>query len=214
MRIVRAVLIAWFVIIFVPRAFGQAKIAAQPVRAVRFGKLWDGHGKVWTGAIVIVEDGKIRNVITDASAIPQGAEVINLSNYTGLPGLIDVHVHVIAAAVNLRANEQIPNSLIPLHAVPVLRGMLDRGFTTVRDTGGANWGIKTAIETGHITGPRLYIAGQSIGPTGGHSDSRRRTNRGGECVCCNGRNSSPPSPMALTKSGNPRASRCDRAQTM
>jgi imidazolonepropionase-like amidohydrolase len=64
--------------------------------------------------------------------------------------------------------------------------MLDRGFTTVRDTGGADWGIKTAIETGHITGPRLYIAGQSIGPTGGHSDSRRRTNRGGECVCCNG----------------------------
>ena len=54
MRIVRAVLIAWFVVIFVPRAFGQAKIAAQPVKAVRFGKLWDGHGKVWTGAIVIV----------------------------------------------------------------------------------------------------------------------------------------------------------------
>ena len=61
--------------------------------------------------------------------------------------------------------------------------MLDRGFTTVRDTGGADWGIKTAIETGHITGPRLYIAGQSIGPTGGHSDLRRRTSPfGGECA--------------------------------
>ncbi len=66
--------------------------------------------------------------------------------------------------------------------------MLDRGFTTVRDTGGADWGIKTAIETGHITGPRLFIAGQSIGPTGGHSDSRRRTSFkfNGECQCCNG----------------------------
>src|ERR1700722_20564812 len=74
MRIVRAVLIAWFVVIFVPRAFGQAKIAAQPVRAVRFGKLWDGHGKVWAGAIVIVEDGKIRNVTTAAPAFPLGAE--------------------------------------------------------------------------------------------------------------------------------------------
>src|ERR1700688_1110805 len=65
MRIVRAVLIAWLVVSFVPRAFGQAKPAAQPVRAVRFGKLWDGHGKVWTGAIVIVEGGKIRSVTTD-----------------------------------------------------------------------------------------------------------------------------------------------------
>src|SRR6202162_6641889 len=94
MRIVRAVLMAWIVVIFVPRAFGQAKIAAQPVKAVRFGKLWDRHGKVWTGAIVIVEDGKIRNVTTDASAIPHGAEVIDLSNYTGLPGLIAVNTHM------------------------------------------------------------------------------------------------------------------------
>jgi len=94
MRIVRAVLIAWLVVIFAPHAFGQAKPVVHPVKAVRFGKLWDGHGKVWTGAIVIVEGEKIRAVTTDASAIPQGAEVIDLSNYTGLPGLIDVHTHM------------------------------------------------------------------------------------------------------------------------
>ncbi len=94
MRILRVVLIAWVVVIFVPRAFGQAKAAAQPVRAVRFGKLWDGHGKVWTNAIVIVEGEKIRSVTTDASAIPADAEVIDLSKYTGLPGLIDVHTHM------------------------------------------------------------------------------------------------------------------------
>src|SRR6202011_4481641 len=94
MKIVRAVLMAWVVVIFVPGAFGQAKVAAQPVRAVRFGKLWDGHGKVWTGAIVIVEGGKIRSLTTEASAIPQNAEVIDLSNFTGLPGLIDVHTHM------------------------------------------------------------------------------------------------------------------------
>src|SRR3981189_2159968 len=77
---------------------------------------------------------------------------------------------------------------ISASAAALLRSLLDRGFTTVRDTGGADWGIKTAIETGHIVGPRLYIAGQSIGPTGGHSDSRRRTKWGddGESACCNG----------------------------
>ena len=56
-----------------------------------------------------------------------------------------------------------------------MKGMIDRGFTTVRDTGGADWGIKTAVESGLIPGPRLFISGRAIGPTGGHSDSRRRT---------------------------------------
>ena len=64
--------------------------------------------------------------------------------------------------------------------------MLDRGFTTVRDTGGTDWGIKTAVEKGLIPGPRLFIAGRSIGPTGGHSDGRSRTNPGYACPCCNG----------------------------
>src|SRR5258706_13191209 len=67
-----------------------------------------------------------------------------------------------------------------------MKGMIDRGFTTVRDTGGADWGIKTAVETGLIPGPRLFISGRAIGPTGGHSDSRRRTDtQGAPCGCCN-----------------------------
>src|SRR5260370_24227444 len=72
----------------------QEKPAAKQVKAVRFGKLWDAKGKVWTKAIVIVEGDRIRNVTTDASAIPAGAETIDLSKYTGLPGLIDVHTHM------------------------------------------------------------------------------------------------------------------------
>src|SRR5215475_4508702 len=102
--------------------------------------------------------------------------------------MIDCHVHAIHSEVNVRFMEALPLTLVTARAATRLRAMLDRGFTTVRDTGGADWGIKTAIETGHITGPRLYIAGQSIGPTGGHSDSRRRTkwNFDNECACCNG----------------------------
>jgi imidazolonepropionase-like amidohydrolase len=63
--------------------------------------------------------------------------------------------------------------------------MLDRGFTTVRDTGGADWGLRDAVAQGLIAGPRMFIAGQAIGPTGGHSDARRRTDYGMSCRCCN-----------------------------
>jgi imidazolonepropionase-like amidohydrolase len=66
-----------------------------------------------------------------------------------------------------------------------MKGMLDRGFTSVRDTGGADWGIKEAVEKGDVAGPRLFIAGAAIGPTGGHSDPRRRTDFGARCHCCN-----------------------------
>jgi imidazolonepropionase-like amidohydrolase len=64
--------------------------------------------------------------------------------------------------------------------------MLNRGFTTVRDTGGADWGIKEAVEKGYLPGPRLFISGRAIGPTGGHSDMRRRTDTGEHCRCCDG----------------------------
>src|SRR5437763_894502 len=94
---------------------------------------------------VLVEDAEIVEV-SDRSLTAGDARVIDVGNRVLLPGLIDAHVHVIAAAVNLRANEQMPNSLIPLHAVPVLRSMLDRGFTSARDAGGADHGLALALE--------------------------------------------------------------------
>src|SRR5271163_3921690 len=73
---------------------GQEKALEKPTKAVRLGKLWDGKGKVWSNAIVIVRDGKILTVTTDPSTIPVGAEVIDLSRFSGLPGLIDAHTHM------------------------------------------------------------------------------------------------------------------------
>ena len=171
MRIVRAVLIAWFVLIFVPRAFGQAKVALQPVSAVRFGKLWDGHGKVWTGAIVVVEDGKIRNVTTDTSAIPQGAQLIDLSNYTGLPGLIDVHTHMTMYTDEKPGEPMLKQLTVNPPAVEVFLARkgamrtLEAGVTTVRDLGADQYmdiAMRDLINHGEMIGPRMFVVGYGL----------------------------------------------------
>ncbi len=141
------------------------------------GELRDGHE-------LLVEGDTIREVSTGVIKAPDAA-VIDCGGRTLMPGLIDSHVHVFLSEVNIRSLEQIPLTLMTARAAKLMLGMLDRGFTTVRDTGGADWGIKTAVEQGSVPGPRLFIAGQAIGPTGGHSDSRRRTDMGTRCHCCN-----------------------------
>ena len=141
------------------------------------GELRDGHE-------LLVEGDTIREVSTGVIKAPDAA-VIDCGGRTLMPGLIDSHVHVFLSEVNIRSLEQIPLTLMTARAAKLMLGMLDRGFTTVRDTGGADWGIKTAVEQGSVPGPRLFIAGQAIGPTGGHSDSRRRTDMGSRCHCCN-----------------------------
>lgn len=127
--------------------------------------------------------------IVEVSAKPIAAgdlDVLDCGGRTVMPGLIDSHVHAMLSEVNIGFLEKVPLTLATARAAPLLRGMIDRGFTTVRDTGGADWGLKQAVDEGSIAGPRLFIAGQAIGPTGGHSDIRRRTDVfGARCHCCN-----------------------------
>src|SRR5712671_4655169 len=158
---------------------------SQQILFRNFELLEPSFGELRGGYQLLIEGDTVKE-LSETPIKAADATVIDCGQRTLMPGLIDCHVHAIHSEVNVRMMEALPLTLVTARAATRLRAMLDRGFTTVRDTGGADWGIKTAIETGHITGPRIYIAGQSIGPTGGHSDSRRRTNRGGECVCCNG----------------------------
>jgi len=171
MKIVRAALMAWLVVVFVPRAFAQGKGAAQSVKAVRFGKLWDGHGKVWTSAIVIVEAGKIRAVTTDASAIPQGAEVIDLSKYTGLPGLIDVHTHMTMYTDEKPGEPMLKQLTANSPAVEVFLARkgamrtLESGVTTVRDLGADQYmdiAMRDLINHGEMIGPRMFVVGYGL----------------------------------------------------
>ncbi len=150
-----------------------------------FQMLEPEYGELRGGYQLLVEGDVIREV-TDKPIKSDNATVIDCGGRTLMPGLIDLHVHAMHSEVNVRFLEAMPLTLLTARAGSRLRAMLDRGFTTVRDTGGADWGVKTALETGHFTGPRLFIAGKSIGPTGGHADSRRRTDMGGSCICCDG----------------------------
>jgi imidazolonepropionase-like amidohydrolase len=109
--------------------------------------------------------------------------------------------------------ESMPLTLMTARAIRLMKGMIDRGFTSVRDTGGADWGIKEAVEKGDVAAPRLFIAGQAIGPTGGHSDPRRRTDFGTRCQCCNAMAYTMNRPTASRRCANRCASRCGSAPT-
>jgi imidazolonepropionase-like amidohydrolase len=141
-------------------------------------------GTLQGGMEIRVDGGVIAEV--GEALTPGSAEVVDCGGRVVMPGLIDSHVHVMLTTVNIRALESVPLTLGGARAAAGMRAMLGRGFTSVRDTGGADWGLKQAVEEGAIVGPRLFIAGQAIGPTGGHSDPRRRTDVfGGRCHCCN-----------------------------
>lgn len=136
------------------------------------------------GHEILIEGDRIREV-SSGPIKSASATAIDCGNRVVMPGLIDSHVHVFLSEVALRRLEDMPLTLMTARAAVLMRGMLDRGFTSVRDTGGADWGIKQAVDQGFLPGPRLFIAGKAIGPTGGHSDGRRRTDPGTRCHCCN-----------------------------
>jgi imidazolonepropionase-like amidohydrolase len=136
------------------------------------------------GHELIVEGASIREVSAKPIKLAK-ASVIDCGKRTLMPGLIDSHVHVVLSEVVLRNLESVPLTLMTARSAQLMRNMLDRGFTSVRDTGGADWGLKEAVDKWLLPGPRLFIAGRAIGPTGGHSDGRRRTDIGARCQCCN-----------------------------
>ena len=124
-------------------------------------------GALQPGQEIRIEAGAVVEVGENLAS--GSADVVDCGGRIVMPGLIDSHVHVMLSSVSIPSLEAVPLTLGTARAAKNMRGMIDRGFTSVRDTGGADWGIKQAVEEGSIVGPRLFIAGQAIGPTGGHS---------------------------------------------
>src|SRR5438445_2285155 len=154
--------------------YAQERTGAKTVKAikaVRFGKLWDAKGRLWANAIVIVEAVRIRNVTTDGSAIPAGAETIDLSKYTGLPGLIDVHTHMTIYTDETPGEPMLKQLTSNPPAVEVFLARkgamrtLEAGVTTVRDLGADQYmdiAMRDLINRGEMIGPRMFVCGYGL----------------------------------------------------
>jgi len=132
-----------------------------------------------------VEGNRIRE-ISDRPLRSAAAETIDLKSRTLMPGLIDAHVHVLAVDAALARLSERPVTLLTLQAAKVLEGMLQRGFTTIRDAAGADGGLAEAVEDGLVHGPRIFPSGMALSQTGGHGDTRPRTQPVDTCACCAG----------------------------
>ena len=121
------------------------------------------------------------NVIDEVSDRPikdANARRIDLRGKTLMPGLIDCHVHINTPDAEPDRSAAMPNELVAYHSVKIMKGMLNRGFTTVRDVGGATVAQVHAVEQGLVEGPRLVICGKAFVQNGGHSDYRSRYDMG------------------------------------
>lgn len=139
------------------------------------GRVLDAEaGVLRDGLDVLVTDDTIAAVGTGLSVPPQTTEIA-LGGRTVMPGLIDCHVHVVAETLDLWSNMTAPASLSALRSARVMNEALLRGFTTLRDLGGADHGLVRAVTEGIISGPRLVICGKGLTTTGGHADLRNRS---------------------------------------
>ena len=159
----------------------QSKPVTQPVTVIRAGTLIDGKSdKPRHDQVIVIRGSRIESVSDAASAkTPDGATVVDLSQQTVLPGLIDSHTHIFLqgedpAKGGYDANIlTAPLALRAARATVAARRALEQGFTTLRDveTEGAGYGdigIKQAISGGYIPGPRLFVSTRAISTTGGY----------------------------------------------
>jgi imidazolonepropionase-like amidohydrolase len=141
---------------------------------IKNGHVLNVHTSQYEKKNIVVESETI-TALTESPVTPgQGDMVIDAEGKFILPGLIDAHVHVTSATVDL-AMPQLPVTYISCYAAKNLWEALQRGFTTVRDVGGADFGLAMAVDSGVIKGSRLFYCGRALSQTGGHGDFRAKT---------------------------------------
>ncbi len=141
-------------------------------------RLWDGFAEESRAGVSVLVEGETIREVSDRP-IASTATRLDLGGRTLMPGLIDAHVHVVASLTNIAANAMLPDAVVAMRAGKLMREMLMRGFTTVRDLGGATLGLRMAWEEGLIEGSRLNMCGKALSQTGGHCDFRTRADTRG-----------------------------------
>ncbi len=139
---------------------------------IKAARIIDGSTDRAQDAVDIrLADGLVQEL---GPTLAPGAEtmVIDAADHVVMPGLVDAHVHVNALEVNLKVNGQLPDPIVTIGAMNMMHRMLMRGFTTVRDLGGATGAFRQAMDAAPIPLPRLNICGKALSQTGGHTDQR------------------------------------------
>ncbi|MEJ2140223.1 MAG: amidohydrolase family protein [Gammaproteobacteria bacterium] len=144
-------------------------------------KVFDGTSNELSGvSSVLVENNLIKQIVVGTIDAP-GAQVIDGNGRTLLPGFVETHAHLMLMGPNLPAMEAGTTwEDFAIHGARMAEMYLMQGFTTVRDAGGANAGLRRAIDAGQIVGPRYYPSGAFLSTRGGHADFANFTSPVGE----------------------------------
>ena len=163
------------VAIAVATAFLSTSAVAGDITIIKAGSLFDSsNGKVIKDAVIVVEGEKVTAVGDSGTRIPDGAEVIDLSSSFVLPGVMDMHTHVIGNLDNyfFAGYFQSPHRAT-IGGVVNAEKTLMAGFTTIRNVGASDYAdvaLRNAINAGEVPGPRMAVSGPGLGITGGHCD--------------------------------------------
>jgi imidazolonepropionase-like amidohydrolase len=133
--------------------------------------VFDGHSEELAVGMNVLVDGNLIRQVSEGAISAPGATVIDGGGRTLLPGFIETHAHLMLMGPSLPAMEGMTTwEDFAIHGTKMAEMYLMQGFTTVRDAGGANAGLRRAIDSGMIVGPRFYPSAAFIGTRGGHAD--------------------------------------------
>ena len=145
----------------------------QPVALVANARILDTRNfKISSGKTIEIIDGRVSRIRDSRSDDVNCENAIDAAGKIVMPGMIDSHVHVTAATASLGDLADWSPNYAAARSSTLMKDMLLRGFTTVRDVAGADWGIADAVEEGYFQGPRIYFGGKALSQTGGHGDMR------------------------------------------
>ncbi len=143
-------------------------------------------GEIRPDRSVLVRDGLIAEV-TEGRPGGTAEREVDLRGRILMPGLCDGHVHVTAITPDFARLKRLSPFYVGAHSAELMEAMLLRGFTTVRDAGGADHGLARAVAEDRVIGPRLLFCGHALSQTGGHGDMRGPGEQDlDQCLCCAG----------------------------